>query len=160
MGPCIHIYYVCIYVSWGTKKNSDIWGPFPYNDCISNIYTHNDCTCMSACDVGGEFSKRYKSTRLICEHGELFRQHWLVPPLDGDPVTAATFHSGSNGLLIVTTSANVLHVLDVEAKRLGEWSRQHGNRLPRTFLEFPGGIQGLSFCPSTKSTTVIAYSSK
>lgn len=91
---------------------------------------------------------------------ETFRQHWHVPPLDGSCVTATLFHPGSSSVLIVATNANGLYVLDVEARRLGEWSRQNGSRLPRSFLEFPGGIQGLSMCPSQKTTTIIAYSSK
>lgn len=88
---------------------------------------------------------------------ETFRQHWCVPPLDGSPVTAVIFHPGSSGILIIATSANLLHVLDVEARRLGEWSRQNGSSLPRSFLEFPGGIQGLSMSPSWKTTSIIAY---
>jgi U3 small nucleolar RNA-associated protein 4 len=70
------------------------------------------------------------------------------------------FRPGGSGVLVVTTNANILHELDVEEKRMGEWSRKHGSRLPQSFLEFPGGIQGLSFCPSGEATTLIAYSSK
>lgn len=89
-----------------------------------------------------------------------FREHWQVPPLDGSYVTAASFHPGNSGILIVTTNTNILFMLDVESRKLGEWSRNNGHRLPRSFLEFPGGIQGLSVCPSPKRTIAIAYSSK
>lgn len=91
---------------------------------------------------------------------ETFREHWQVPPLDGSYVTAASFHPGNSGILIVTTNTNILFMLDVESRKLGEWSRNNGHRLPRSFLEFPGGIQGLSVCPSPKRTIAIAYSSK
>lgn len=91
---------------------------------------------------------------------ETFREHWRVPPLDGSYVTAATFHPINSGFLIVTTNANVLYMLDVEARKLGDWSHKNGHRLPTSFLEFPGGIQGLTVSPSAKRTIAIVYSAK
>lgn len=62
-------------------------------------------------------------------------------------------------MLIVTTSSNQVYALDVEEKKLGDWSRRHTHVLPRRFQEFPGEVIGLSFPPSS-SSSVIVYSAR
>ncbi|KAH7302800.1 hypothetical protein KP509_23G087200 [Ceratopteris richardii] len=91
---------------------------------------------------------------------EAFRLHWNVPPLDGNYVTSICFQPGDYGILSVTTNSNVLFMLNVNSKNFCEWSKKNSHRLPRSFLEFPGGVQGLSFYPSGKSNSAVAYSSK
>ncbi|KAH7423687.1 hypothetical protein KP509_12G068700 [Ceratopteris richardii] len=91
---------------------------------------------------------------------EAFRLHWNVPPLDGNYVTSICFQPGDDGILSVTMNSNVLYMLDVNTKKFCEWSKKNSHRLPRSFLEFPGGVQRLSFCPSAKSKNAVAYSSK
>lgn len=87
------------------------------------------------------------------------RQHWFISRLDGASVTAGGFPPSNSNVLVITTSLNQIYVLDVEAKQLGEWSRQHKNILPRRFQDFPGEVIGLSFPPSN-STSVMIYSSR
>lgn len=89
---------------------------------------------------------------------EVLRQHWHISRLDGAGVTAAGFHPSNKNVLVVTTSSNHVYALDVDAKQLGEWSKRFTFGLPKHFLEFPGGIVGLSFPPSAKATSVIVYS--
>ncbi|KAI5056426.1 hypothetical protein GOP47_0028244 [Adiantum capillus-veneris] len=91
---------------------------------------------------------------------ETFRLHWNVPPLDGNYVTATCFHPRNSDILLVTTNSNILYMLHVSMRKLGEWSKDNSHKLPRSFLEFPGGVQGLSVCPSEKGTMAVAYSSK
>ncbi|MCO5547308.1 hypothetical protein L7F22_000756 [Adiantum nelumboides] len=91
---------------------------------------------------------------------ETFRFHWNVPPLDGNYITAMCFHLRNSDVLLVTTNSNILYMLDVNKRMLGEWSKANSHRLPRSFLEFPGGVQGLSICPSEKGTIAVAYSSQ
>lgn len=62
-------------------------------------------------------------------------------------------------MLVVTTSSNQVYVLDVEDKKMGDWSRFHSQALPRRFQEFPGEVIGLSFPPSN-SSSVIVYSAR
>lgn len=62
-------------------------------------------------------------------------------------------------MLVVTTSSNQVYALDVEDKKLGDWSRFHSHALPRRFQEFPGEVIGLSFPPSNASS-VIVYSAR
>lgn len=80
-----------------------------------------------------------------------------MPALDGASVTAAVFHPSSR-VLVVGTASNQLHVLDVEAKTLGDWSKKYGSQLPKEFLEFPGGLSGLSMPSWMDTTSLIVYS--
>ncbi|MQM05672.1 hypothetical protein Taro_038481 [Colocasia esculenta] len=91
---------------------------------------------------------------------EINRQHWFISRLNGASVTAGGFLPNNSNILVITTSSNHVFVFDVEAKQLGEWSRHHSYALPRRFQDFPGEIVGLSFPPSSRSTSVIIYSSR
>ncbi|GBG66273.1 hypothetical protein CBR_g57871 [Chara braunii] len=90
---------------------------------------------------------------------ETLRHHWSTTSPDGSLVTALVFHPGS-GALILATAMNKIHVLDVEARCLANWSRMNGKKLPRRLLEMPGCITGLSVPPNAHSAAVIAYTSK
>lgn len=88
------------------------------------------------------------------------RHHWSVPVPDGSAATAAIFRLSSSNVLIISTSTNQIHVLDVEVRELSEWSVVNGPRMTESMLEFPGPIIGLSVPPTSTSTAVIAYSSR
>lgn len=88
------------------------------------------------------------------------RQHWFIARLDGASVTAAGFSPGNSNVLIISTSSNQAYVFDVEAKKLGEWSRHNTFMLPRRYQDFPGEVIGLTFPPSSNSSTVIIYSAR
>ncbi|CAA0809060.1 Transducin family protein / WD-40 repeat family protein [Striga hermonthica] len=89
---------------------------------------------------------------------ETLRQHWFISRLDGASVTAGGFSPQNSNVLIISTSSNQVYALDVEAKQLGEWSMKHTFSLPKTYQEFPGEVIGLSFQPSSNSSSVIVYS--
>ncbi|KAL7085331.1 hypothetical protein ACP275_14G275900 [Erythranthe tilingii] len=89
---------------------------------------------------------------------ETLRQHWFISRLDGASVTAAGFSPRNSNVLIISTSSNQVYALDVEAKQLGEWSMRHTFSLPKRYQEFPGEVIGLSFQPSSTSSSVIIYS--
>ncbi|GER31101.1 transducin family protein / WD-40 repeat family protein [Striga asiatica] len=89
---------------------------------------------------------------------ETLRQHWFISRLDGASVTAGGFSPQNSNILIISTSSNQVYALDVEAKQLGEWSMRHTFSLPKTYQEFPGEVIGLSFPPSSNSSSVIVYS--
>ncbi|KAF3621835.1 putative cirhin-like isoform 2 [Capsicum annuum] len=91
---------------------------------------------------------------------EIQRQHWFISRLNGSSVTAGGFTPRNSNVLIVSTSSNQVYAFDVEAKQLGEWSNRYTFSLPRRFQEFPGEVIGLSFAPSTSSSSVIVYSSR
>ncbi|GAB4841396.1 hypothetical protein Ancab_022125 [Ancistrocladus abbreviatus] len=91
---------------------------------------------------------------------EIQRQHWFISRLDGAAVTAGGFPPQNSNVLLITTSSNQVYAFDVEAKQLGEWSRRNSFHLPRRFQEFPGEVVGLSFPPSTSSSSVVIYSSR
>jgi U3 small nucleolar RNA-associated protein 4 len=80
--------------------------------------------------------------------------------MDGASVTAGGFPPQNNNILIATTSSNHVYAFDVEARQLGEWSMRNTFVLPRRFHEFPGEVIGLSFPPSSNSSTVMVYSSR
>lgn len=88
------------------------------------------------------------------------RQHWFISRLDNASVTAGDFSPRNNNVLIITTSSNKVYALDVEERKLGDWSRQHTYILPKRFQEFPGEVIGLSFPPSPSTTSVIVYSAR
>ncbi|XP_024356552.1 WD repeat-containing protein PCN isoform X2 [Physcomitrium patens] len=90
---------------------------------------------------------------------EVLRHQWTVPVLDGTPATAMVFHPGSNNVLFVSSAANQIHALDVEARAPGQWSRHNGARVAKKLQDFPGTIIGLSLPSYPKSTSIIAYSS-
>ncbi|MCD7470106.1 hypothetical protein HAX54_009687 [Datura stramonium] len=91
---------------------------------------------------------------------EIQRQHWFISRLNSSSVTAGGFSPRNSNVLIVSTSSNQVYAFDVEAKQLGEWSNRNTFSLPRRFQEFPGEVIGLSFAPSTNSSSVIVYSSR
>lgn len=108
------------------------------------------------------FLKAYSGDILTTPIGWIWmcRHQWTVPVLDGTPATAMVFHPGSSNVLIVSSAANQIHVLDVEMRAPGGWSKRNGMRIAKKLLEFPGGISGLSLPISPESTSLIAYSSR
>ncbi|CAM6020208.1 unnamed protein product [Sphagnum balticum] len=99
------------------------------------------------------------SGHVVVFNMETMRHHWTVPVFDGTPATAAVFHAGFSNVLILSSSANHLYVLDVEMKVPGEWYKRNGMHIAKQLLEFPGGIAGLSLPLSPDSTSIIVYSS-
>ncbi|KAI3465249.1 hypothetical protein Pfo_021912 [Paulownia fortunei] len=89
---------------------------------------------------------------------ETLRQHWFISRLDGASVTAGGFTPRKSNILIISTSSNQVYALDVEAKQLRDWSMRHTFSLPGRYQEFPGEVIGLSFQPSSSSSSVIVYS--
>lgn len=89
-----------------------------------------------------------------------YRQHWFISRMDGASVAAAGFHPRENNVLVISTSSNQVFALDVEARELGKWLLLHTFCLPKSYQEFPGEVVGLSFSPSTSSSSVIIYSSR
>ncbi|KAF9606499.1 hypothetical protein IFM89_025774 [Coptis chinensis] len=123
----------------------------PTEPPIVKMFTSSDGQWLAAVNCFGD---------IYVFNLEIQRQHWFVSRLDGASVTAGGFPPSNSNVLIITTSSNQVYAFDVEAKQLGEWSRRHMFVLPRRFLEFPGEIIGLSFPPSSRSTSVIIYSAR
>lgn len=80
--------------------------------------------------------------------------------LDGNAATAMLFHPELNNVLIVSSAANQIHVLDVEVKAPGEWSRRNSARIANRMQDFPGTVIGLSLPSTPSSASLIAYSSR
>ncbi|KAJ7533600.1 hypothetical protein O6H91_13G056600 [Diphasiastrum complanatum] len=118
---------------------------------ITMLRTSFDGQWLAACSSSGDITVLNLET---CRH------HWSIPLLDGAPPTAIEFHPGNLSVMIVSTAGNHIHVLDVEARALTEWSKMSQAHVPPEISEFPGGITGLSVPFSSKSTSIIAYSPK
>ncbi|CAK9225547.1 unnamed protein product [Sphagnum troendelagicum] len=114
---------------------------------------------MSTSSDGQWLAAATSSGHVVVFNMETLRYHWTVPVFDGTPATAAVFHAGFSNVLIVSSAANQLYVLDVEMKVPGEWYKRYGMHIAKQLLEFPGGIVGLSLPLSPDSTSIIAYSS-
>lgn len=85
------------------------------------------------------------------------RQHWFISRLDGASVTAGGFTPQNSNVLIISTSSNQVYAFDVAAKKLGDWSTHNAYILPQ---DFQGEVIGLTFPPSSNSSTVIIYSAR
>ncbi|CAK9875951.1 unnamed protein product [Sphagnum jensenii] len=114
---------------------------------------------MSTSSDGQWLAAATSSGHVVVFNMETLRYHWTVPVFDGTPATAAVFHAGFSNVLIVSSAANQLYVLDVEMKVPGEWYKRYGMHIAKQLLEFPGGIVGLSLPLLPDSTSIIAYSS-
>ncbi|KAF5200850.1 Wd repeat-containing protein pcn [Thalictrum thalictroides] len=123
----------------------------PTEPPIIKMFTSSDGQWLAAVNCFGD---------IYVFNLEIQRQHWFISRLDGASVTAGGFPPSNSNVLIITSSSNQVYAFDVEAKQLGEWSRHHMCVLPRRFVEFPGEIVGLSFPPSSCSTSVIIYSAR
>ncbi|KAL5725899.1 hypothetical protein ACHQM5_008985 [Ranunculus cassubicifolius] len=123
----------------------------PTEPPIIKMFTSSDGQWLAAVNCFGD---------IYVFNLELQRQHWFISRLDGASVTAGGFSPSKCNAFIITTSSNQVYAFDVEAKQLGEWSRHQTCVLPRRFLEFPGEIIGLTFPPSSSSTSVIIYSAR
>ncbi|KAK4428676.1 WD repeat-containing protein PCN [Sesamum alatum] len=86
------------------------------------------------------------------------RQHWFISRLGGASVMAGGVTPRDSSILIISTSSNQVYAFDVESKQMGDLSMRHTFSLPRRYQEFPGEVIGLSFQPSTSSSSVIVYS--
>lgn len=129
------------------KDNVD--GLPPSEPPITKMFTSNDGQWLAAVNCYGD---------VYIFNLETLRQHWFVSRLDGASITAGGFTPKNSNVLIISTSSNQVYALDVEAKQLGEWSMRHTFSLPRRYQEFPGEVIGLSFQPSSRSSSVIVYS--
>lgn len=129
------------------KDNVD--GLPPSEPPITKMFTSNDGQWLAAVNCYGD---------VYVFNLETLRQHWFISRLDGASVTAGGFTPKNSNILIISTSSNQVYALDVEAKQLGEWSMRHTFSLPRRYQEFPGEVIGLSFQPSSSSSSVIVYS--
>ncbi|KAK4559875.1 hypothetical protein RGQ29_008883 [Quercus rubra] len=123
----------------------------PSEPPITRMFTSSDGQWLAAVNCFGD---------VYIFNLEILRQHWFISRLDGAAVTAGGFPPRSNNVLILTTSSNQVYAFDVEARQLGEWSIQHTFVLPKRYQEFPGEVIGLSFLPSSNSTSVIVYSAR
>ncbi|KAL1534224.1 WD repeat-containing protein PCN-like [Salvia divinorum] len=121
----------------------------PSEPPITKMFTSNDGQWLAAVNCYGD---------VYTFNLETLRQHWFISRLDGAWVTAGGFTPKNSNILIISTSSNQVYALDVEAKQLGEWSMRHTFSLPRRYQEFPGEVIGLSFPPSSTSSSVIVYS--
>ncbi|KAK4478315.1 hypothetical protein RD792_017604 [Penstemon davidsonii] len=121
----------------------------PSEPPITKMFTSTDGQWLAAVNCFGD---------VYIFNLETLRQHWFISRLDGASVTAGGFTPRNSNILIISTSSNQVYALDVEAKQLGEWSMQHTFSLPRRYQEFPGEVIGLSFQPSSSSSSVIVYS--
>ncbi|XP_024029029.1 U3 small nucleolar RNA-associated protein 4 homolog [Morus notabilis] len=122
----------------------------PSEPPITKMFTSSDGQWLAAINCFGD---------VYVFNLEIWRQHWFISRLDGASVTAGGFSPRNNNVLIVTTSSNRVYALDVEDKKLGDWSSRHTDVLPKRFQEFPGEVIGLSFSPSSSSlSSVIVYS--
>lgn len=118
---------------------------------ITKMFTSSDGQWLAAINCFGD---------VYVYNLELQRQHWFISRLDGASVTAGGFPPLNSNVLVFTTSSNQVYVLDVEAKQLGDWSMRNTFSLPKRFQEFPGEVMGLSFPPSSCSSSVIIYSAR
>ncbi|OMO69103.1 hypothetical protein COLO4_29256 [Corchorus olitorius] len=128
----------------------------PSEPPITKMFTSSDGQWLAAINCFGD---------IYVFNLEIQRQHWFISRLDGASVTAGGFPPQDNNVLIITTSLNQFYIFDVEARQLGEWSRQHTFTLPQRYQEFPGEVTGLSFSPSTsshpsKSSSLVVYSAR
>ena len=123
----------------------------PKEPPITRLFTSSDRQWLAAVNCFGD---------IYVFNLETLRQHWFISRLDGASVTAGGFPPQNNNVMIVTTSSNQVYAFDVEAKQLGEWSMRNTYVLPRRFQEFPGEVIGLSFPPSSTSSSVVIYSSR
>ncbi|KAF7830532.1 WD repeat-containing protein PCN-like isoform X1 [Senna tora] len=123
----------------------------PTEPPITRLFTSSDGQWLAAVNCFGD---------IYVFNLEILRQHWFISRLDGASVTAGGFPPQNNNVLIVTTSSNQVYALDIEAKQLGEWSMRNTFVLPRRFQEFPGELIGLSFPPSSTSSSVVVYSAR
>ncbi|KAL6527335.1 hypothetical protein OROGR_016425 [Orobanche gracilis] len=121
----------------------------PSEPPITKMFTSTDGQWLAAVNCFGD---------VYIFHLETLRQHWFVSRLDGASVTAGGFIPRNSNILIISTSSNQVYALDVDAKQLGEWPRDHTYSLPKTYQEFPGEVTGLSFQPLTNSSSLIVYS--
>ncbi|XP_020548323.1 U3 small nucleolar RNA-associated protein 4 isoform X2 [Sesamum indicum] len=121
----------------------------PSEPPITKMFTSTDGQWLAAINCFGD---------VYIFNLETLRQHWFISRLDGASVTAGGFTPQNSNILIICTSSNQVYALDVEAKQLGEWSMRHTFSLPRRYQEFPGEVIGLSFQPSSSSSSVIVYS--
>ncbi|KAI3409043.1 WD_REPEATS_REGION domain-containing protein [Psidium guajava] len=118
---------------------------------ITKMFTSSDGQWLAAINCFGD---------VYVYNLELQRQHWFISRLDGASITAGGFPPLNSNVLVFTTSSNQVYVLDVEAKQLGDWSMRNTFSLPKRFQEFPGEVIGLSFPPSSCSSSVIIYSAR
>ncbi|CAI8606221.1 unnamed protein product [Vicia faba] len=126
-------------------------GLSPAEPPITKLCTSSDRQWLAAVNCFGD---------IYVFNLETLRQHWFISRLGGASVTAAGFPPQNNNVLIVTTSSNQVYAFDVEARQLGEWSVRNTFVLPKRFHEFPGEVIGLSFPPSSTSSSVMVYSSR
>ncbi|GAA0151247.1 hypothetical protein LIER_10006 [Lithospermum erythrorhizon] len=137
----LHVFTPC-------RKDRDEELP-PAEPPITKMFTSNDGQWLAAVNCFGD---------VYIFNLEIQRQHWFISRLDGASVAAGGFAPGNSNVLIISTSSNQMYAFDVEAKQLGEWSMRHTFSLPRRYQDFPGEVIGLSFQPSSCSSSVIAYS--
>eukprot|EP00850_Spirogloea_muscicola_P009057 SM000050S16982 [mRNA] locus=s50:211200:215257:+ [translate_table: standard] len=129
------------------RSASELDGAVP---AVRMMSVSADGQWLATADTGGRINV-YNLDRL--------RHHWELPVLDSGLPTALSFHPSSD-VLVVGTSVNRVHLLDVKARQLSAWSKGSGSRLPRSLLELPGGISGLSLPPAPDGNSIIAYSSR
>ncbi|KAK9271406.1 hypothetical protein L1049_026996 [Liquidambar formosana] len=123
----------------------------PSEPPITRMFTSSDGQWLAAINCFGD---------IYIFNLEIQRQHWFISRLDGASVAAGGFPPRNSNVLIITTSSNQVYAFDVEARQLGEWSMRHTFVLPRRYQEFPGEVIGLSFLPSSSSSSVIVYSAR
>ncbi|KAJ8541201.1 hypothetical protein K7X08_002017 [Anisodus acutangulus] len=121
----------------------------PAEPPITRMFTSSDGQWLAAINCFGD---------VYIFNLETQRQHWFMSRLDGHSVVAGGFTPQNSNVLVVSTSSNQVYAFDVEAKQLGEWSNHNTFAMPRRYQEFPGEVIGISFPPSSSSSSVIVYS--
>ncbi|CAN4122544.1 unnamed protein product [Withania somnifera] len=131
------------------RRDEHVEELFPAEPPITRMFTSSDGQWLAAINCFGD---------VYIFNLETQRQHWFISRLEGHSVTAGGFTPQNSNVLIISTSSNQVYALDVEAKQLGEWSNRNTFALPRRYQEFPGEVIGISFPPSSSSSSIIAYS--
>ncbi|KAL6065936.1 U3 small nucleolar RNA-associated protein [Balamuthia mandrillaris] len=76
--------------------------------------------------------------------------HTMLPIFESQHTTFAFHQRGST--LVVVCASNQFYLYDVEEKRLSDWSREYGNKLPAQFMALRDKLIGIAFNPSRPST--------
>ncbi|KAL8130963.1 hypothetical protein AgCh_007044 [Apium graveolens] len=136
---------ICTY----TPRCKDIDDEILSEPPITRMFTSPDGQWLAAVNCFGD---------IYIFNLEIQRQHWFISRLDGASVAAGGFTPRNSNILVISTSSNQVYVFDVDAKQLGEWSIRHTFTLPKSYIEFPGEVIGLTFPTSPKASSVIVYS--
>src|SRR4051794_28140455 len=67
--------------------------------------------------------------------------------------TSLTFHP-LKPILVITLTSNQFYLIDLQQKKLTDWSSKYSEKLPPNFLSLKDKIMGCSFNPSSDSMII------